>query len=192
MGFVLNSLSVWRRNPGSAVALVALTAVLSVQATRFILRERIELLEQQIAAGGGTRTVFPLPSPISLGDSRNTYRRGRGRGQWSPTPGYIDATIDWGSVPVNMEILAEIFVSARFRGEDSAEGLSGYARLRDVTMTETIATFDPVDVRDDLESRRFTSRPLPRGVSVQTYRLEVSADPRVRVNARGRLLYRRR
>ena len=187
--------NVVRQHPVSAVALVVLGVVIGAKVWDIHLSERIKVLEQQIAAAA-TRDIVPLPSPISLGDSRNTYRRGTGLGRWSPAPGYVDATIDWGSIPVNMEIFAEAFVSARLGRGDQAEELGGpphaSARLRDVTMRETVVSFGPVDTRHAREPQRFTSTPLPRGVSVQAYRLEVSADTGVGVNARGRLLYRRR
>ena len=190
---IKKDLRVWWQHPISALALVGLGAM----AWNIHLSERIKIMEQRIAAQAapvvGQSAVVPLPSPISLGDSLHSYWRGEGQSQWYPAPGYVDATIDWGTVPENIEVYAELFVSLSVR-DSASNGWAGYARLRDFTMMETAMAFGPLDARQhsDGEPERLTSRPLSRGVGAQTYRLEVSADEGVSINARGRLLYRRR
>ena len=162
-----------------------------------ILSEQVTLLEQRLSQRDGSlsdqQIIVPLPSPISLGASHNTFlsfepaRQNRG---WMPAPEHEEATIDWRSVPNNVEVYAEVFVTCW--SEES--GLVGRARVINLTTKETVMSTPPVIATQRPFERppsRFTSEPLPRGVGLQTYRLEISADDDAKIIARGRLLYRR-
>ena len=161
-----------------------------------ILNEQMKLLEQRLSQRASSpadeQIIVPLPSPISLGASHNTFLSFRPTGQnrgWMPAPEHEDATIDWRSVPNNVEVYAEVFVNSWSK----ESGLVGRARVINLA-TETVVSFTTVIAAPgpfETPPSRFTSEPLPRGVGLHTYRLEVSADDHANIIARGRLLYRR-
>ena len=138
---------------------------------------------------------IPLPSPISLGGvSRFTTALGLGSASWTPLPAHEEVTIDWQSIPDNIEVYAYAYV--RLTTRTRSQPIYGHVRVVDVSLGQPVATFDSVQATVDepstpVPTEERGSTPLPRQNGASIYRLEVSGDSGGTMSAYGYLRFRR-
>ena len=143
------------------------------------------------------RSTVPVPSPISLGAGINRTLRdavGANPELWSTLPGHNEVTVDWRSIPADIEVYAEAFVKVTTLS--TGPTVHGQVRLFEVTTRDAVVDFvriPAVVVRPGISPRvqPLESGPLPRQDAIRTYRLEVSGDSNVTISGYGFLKFRR-